>query len=69
MTRPEEFTRVVHVVMEDGRHRYWSPACVHGEHDDCRLACKTCDVPCLCYCHLDDSDVTKAARAALVGVE
>ncbi len=39
---------------EDGRlyyPHYWSTYCIHLNHADCRLTCKTCDAPCLCPCH------------------
>ena len=32
-------------------HRYLSTACLHGEHDQCRLRCKVCDRPCVCEHH------------------
>lgn len=30
---------------------YLSTYCLHGNHDDCRLTCKTCEQPCRCPCH------------------
>jgi hypothetical protein len=30
---------------------YWSTYCVHHQHTDCRLTCKHCEAPCLCFCH------------------
>lgn len=33
------------------RHRYFSTACMHGEHAQCRRRCKFCDVACVCSCH------------------
>ena len=30
---------------------YVSTYCMHEQHDDCRLTCKICHAPCLCYCH------------------
>lgn len=34
-------------------HEYTSTACVHGQHDRCRLVCKFCYSPCECDCHQD----------------
>jgi hypothetical protein len=34
-------------------HPYVSTYCQHGEHGDCRLACKVCGAICLCPCHGD----------------
>lgn len=41
-------------VFTDGTygHAYWSTACRHQRHEQCRDACKFCDVPCGCTCHL-----------------
>src|SRR5262245_30899941 len=33
-------------------HYYLSTACQHGQHGECRHACKFCDAPCRCYHHL-----------------
>lgn len=33
---------------------YVSTYCIHGNHDACRLTCKTCDAPCRC----DDPECT-----------
>lgn len=30
---------------------YWSTYCIHLNHADCRMTCKTCQAPCLCPCH------------------
>ncbi len=30
---------------------YTSTYCIHGNHADCRMTCKTCKAPCLCKCH------------------
>ena len=30
---------------------YWSTACIHDRHDECRRTCKFCDQPCRCSCH------------------
>jgi hypothetical protein len=30
---------------------YTSTYCIHGDHSVCRMICKTCSKPCLCYCH------------------
>jgi hypothetical protein len=30
---------------------YWSTYCIHLNHADCRMTCKTCQTPCLCPCH------------------
>ena len=32
-------------------HIYLSTYCVHGNHEACRLTCKTCEQPCVCGCH------------------
>lgn len=32
-------------------HRYWSTACLHQEHGQCRLTCKFCHQLCGCGCH------------------
>lgn len=32
-------------------HRYFSTACLHERHDDCRMVCKFCPSPCRCDCH------------------
>ena len=33
---------------------YISTACIHDNHDGCRLECKTCAKPCRCSCHGPD---------------
>jgi hypothetical protein len=38
-------------------HSYFSTACQHGRHGDCRLTCKWCDEPCRCACHEPDRDI------------
>lgn len=38
------------VVMPDGKHRYWSTHCRHGNHADCKGSCKICASPCICSC-------------------
>lgn len=35
----------------DCGHHYWSTACVHLKHDECRLTCKFCATACVCGCH------------------
>jgi hypothetical protein len=30
---------------------YTSTYCIHEDHENCRLVCKTCEEPCLCDCH------------------
>jgi hypothetical protein len=30
---------------------YVSTYCIHDNHTDCRLTCKTCKAPCRCWCH------------------
>ena len=35
----------------NGRHRYLSTYCLHGQHATCRLNCKVCGAACLCDCH------------------
>jgi hypothetical protein len=30
---------------------YTSTDCLHGVHEDCKLACKTCNARCQCRCH------------------
>lgn len=30
---------------------YFSTYCIHGQHEDCRLACKVCGSACRCACH------------------
>lgn len=30
---------------------YTSTYCIHEQHDQCRLTCKTCERECLCACH------------------
>jgi hypothetical protein len=32
-------------------HRYFSTACLHEQHKDCRMVCKFCPSPCRCDCH------------------
>ena len=32
-------------------HAYYSTACHHGRHTDCRATCKFCDEGCICNCH------------------
>jgi hypothetical protein len=32
-------------------HIYFSTYCFHKECNDCRLACKICESPCICECH------------------
>lgn len=39
----------------DGTHGYTSTYCVHGDHDACRLTCKTCVSPCACPKHQDNT--------------
>jgi hypothetical protein len=34
---------------------YYSTACLHQLHDQCRLTCKTCGDPCRCACHLKET--------------
>lgn len=43
----------VMVCREDDRSwpHYWSTYCIHGNCQDCRLTCKTCQAHCLCPCH------------------
>ena len=36
-----------------GYPHYFSTYCQHGDHEDCRLTCKTCSAPCLCSCHAE----------------
>lgn len=38
----------VDVVLPDGKHRYWSTHCRHGNHADCKGSCKICGSPCIC---------------------
>jgi hypothetical protein len=35
----------------DFGHGYLSTACIHDQHDNCRLVCKFCHTVCLCKCH------------------
>lgn len=44
--------------MSDTIHIYFSTACLHGAHADCRRACKFCGEACICNCH-----VAKPTRA------
>jgi hypothetical protein len=37
---------------DDGGHRYLGTYCYHGDHDACKVVCKTCSSPCVCACHL-----------------
>lgn len=32
-------------------HAYYSSACHHGRHSDCRHLCRYCGEPCICNCH------------------
>ena len=32
-------------------HKYFSTACIHGEHGECRVRCKFCASMCRCDCH------------------
>lgn len=33
------------------RRHYYSTACIHERHLECRRTCKFCDRLCLCECH------------------
>jgi hypothetical protein len=35
----------------DPAHAYISTACLHEEHEKCRLTCKFCEAPCGCLHH------------------
>jgi hypothetical protein len=37
------------VLMPDGSHAYWSTHCRHGDHNLCKLTCKGCGSPCICF--------------------
>lgn len=52
----ELFRQAVTVLVTCGllpsdRHIYLSTYCIHGNHEACRLTCKTCEQPCVCGCH------------------
>lgn len=38
-------------------HSYWSTACQHTEHWECRGKCKYCPSLCGCICHYNDDPV------------
>lgn len=48
------------------RAHYYSTACMHERHGECRRKCKFCDAPCQCACHGDDQSPAGASEA-LVG--
>ena len=35
-------------------HWYLSTACLHEQHEHCRLTCKYCNAACDCRCHHPD---------------
>lgn len=35
-------------------HRYYSTACHHGKHEECRQHCKFCEDNCRCACHVKE---------------
>jgi hypothetical protein len=37
--------------VDESEHDYLSTACLHGEHQHCRLVCKFCPAECRCECH------------------
>jgi hypothetical protein len=39
------------------RMHYFSTACYHDLHSECRHACKFCDAPCRCLCHPIKADI------------
>lgn len=53
--RPQEawaLIKQVQGMVQEGWHpHYTSTYCIHELHEDCRLTCKTCQLPCLCPCH------------------
>ena len=53
------------LVMAEAAH-YLSTYCLHGNHADCRLTCKTCRAPCRCRCHASAGDPQREALGQLV---
>lgn len=52
MTEPDLIAEKVRVPRStDFFPHYFSTYCIHGLHGDCRLTCKTCQLPCRCECH------------------
>lgn len=49
----EALLAVRHVLMmPGGQHVYVSTACLHNEHEKCRISCKFCESRCVCPdCH------------------
>lgn len=42
---------------------YTSTYCIHGDHANCRLKCKTCGAACLCACHAAPAAVKAKGEA------
>lgn len=50
--------------MDETIHDYTSTACLHGEHDKCRLVCKFCPTKCQCACHITSNVYQVKKRVA-----
>lgn len=49
---------VVRAYLKASRPHYTSTYCIHDDHQDCRLVCKTCQSPCRCPCHTQGTRTT-----------
>lgn len=54
-------------MVETALHRYYSTACQHGIHVECRRSCKWCEAPCQCACHGAEPDVLPGETDGLTG--
>lgn len=48
---------------------YVSSYCIHEDHENCRLTCKTCKDPCRCHCHGGTHDPQEQAATGLCNVQ